>query len=128
MNTNLQAGSHYIYDFGEDFSLSGIVLYNDGVTAIVRVTLGNFECEHFAMSYSEVQQFFPDFTDSAVSNHTKYFCLDVETEEFLLVHDIYTDVLMRYYLDDNGIWHSTYAVPEEFQDEREQRKARYENN
>ena len=131
MNENLKVGNHYSHDFGEDISLNGVVLYNDGVSSILRVTSGNYECEHFALNYAEVQQYFPAFIDPEIDNRfgrTYYFCLDVETEEFLLFHEFDSEIILRNDYDNYGMCVSTPAVPEEFWAERANRKIQMKVN
>ena len=85
-------------------SIRGHVLFNDGVTAILRVTNRYEECFFEILYYNEVRRFFPEFKDPDAHSQNEYLCLDVETESNLFERDPETDAIGTYHLDEDEQW------------------------
>ena len=107
-DSSLDVGSDYVYHIGDDVlysvSIRGHVLFNDGVTAILRVTNRYEECFFEILYYNEVRRFFPEFKDPDAHSQNEYLCLDVETESHLFERDPETDAIGTYHLDEHEQW------------------------
>ena len=91
MEEKLKIGTRYKYEVGneeESYFVFGDVIYNDGVTTILRVTSMYLECEYLTLNYDEVRKYFQDFTDPEHTDRTCYLCLDVAGERISYYHDI----------------------------------------
>ena len=114
-DSSLDVGNDYVYRIGDDdfssVAIRGRVLFNDGVTAILKVTNRYEECFFEILYYNEVRRFFPEFKDP--DDHSQdeylcfpdeYLCLDVETESHLFERDPETDAIGTYHLDEDEQW------------------------
>ena len=72
------------------FPIWGNEVFNDGSTAILKVTNMYAECEHLTLTYDEVVNCFPDYSDAEHTSRTSYLCLDVSTKKISHYHDIDT--------------------------------------
>ena len=79
-------GDYFDYDFGdEDFSfpVETAVIHIDGETAILKVIGMSAECEHLTLTYDDVVEFFPDFTDPELNMYSRYLFLDTDTLDLI---------------------------------------------
>lgn len=93
MEKELNIGCEYTYVFTNEkkeyeFHVSGTIIYNDGLFAIMKVDYLDMDCWGFVSNYSIVKKFFPEFNDSEANDSSKYFCLTADEGDF-------------YYLDPN---------------------------
>ena len=99
-------GNKYHYTVGywgsEEFYVEGNVVFNDGVTAVIKVTDSYEECWFQLLYYNEVKQYIPSFYDAEAEKLTEYLCLDVETEYNLFFRDPDTDAIMLQHYDEEG--------------------------
>lgn len=103
---SLSIGSKYHYIvgelFGEEMFVEGNVVFNDGVTAILKVTKRYGECWFQILHYDEVKRFIPAFYDVETERRSEYLCIDVETEENLFFRDPDTGTIMTHHYDEEG--------------------------
>ena len=107
IGNDLSIGSKYRYSFGKDFLgeeiyIEGNVVFNDGVTAIIRVTFMYEECWFHILYYHEVKQYIPSFSDPEAKRLTEYLCIDVETEDNIFFRDPDTDTIMLHHYNEDG--------------------------
>ena len=118
----LSVGQYYryiLYVIDEEVYVEGIVVSNDGVSAIIKVTDRYAECFFEILHYNEVRTFFPDFQDDKADGRTEYFCLDVETELNLFSRDPDSDTIMMLQFDEgNNDYSYVPADPFEFRARR----------
>lgn len=118
---SLSIGSKYHYIvgelFGEETFVEGNVVFNDGVTAILKVTKRYGECWFQILHYDEVIRFIPAFYDAEADRHTEYLCIDVETEENPFFRDPDTDTIMTHHYDEEGN-HTLIPADDSFHMER----------
>lgn len=109
MKDELKEGNVYTYntytvDDYKKFTLRGVIVYNDGETAVIRksyeengidiedILEREIEFRNFInldwLSYDELQSLNPDFCDPEANDSTKYFCIDVETKTLLSFEDL----------------------------------------
>lgn len=117
-DASLEVGHDYVYFLTEEICMRGHVLYNDGVTAILKVVNRYEECWFHILYYPEIKQFFPTFVDSEANRLSEYFCLDIETEDLLFFKDPDDDIIKTWREDDNGEWKLCKADPFKFRFER----------
>lgn len=101
----LSVGQYYrykLYVINEEVYVEGVVVSNDGVSAIIKVTDRYAECFFEILHYNEVQTFFPDFQDDKADRRTEYLCLDVETELNLFSRDPNSNTIMMLQFDDEN--------------------------
>ena len=127
---SLSIGQKYHYTVGEimdqEIYIEGNVVFNDGVTAILKVTYRFHECWFEILYYDEVRHFIPLFIDAEAQRQTEYMCLDVETECNLFYRDPDTDVIMLQHYDEEGNLSFIPADASEFRMERIKKKLIYE--
>lgn len=130
LKDNLSIGNKYHYTVGEmcgeELYVEGTVVFNDGVTAILKVTYRYGECWFEILYYNEVRRFIPLFLDTEAQRQTEYICLDVETECNLFYRDPDTGVIMLQHYDDEGNLSFIPADVYEFRMERIKKKLIYE--
>ena len=90
MNENLKVGSIYEYHILDesgvyDFTICGNIVYNDGVFAILKVTVRDYECDNLVVSYSEIKEHFTEFNDTDANDQSEYVCINVDTETLVPV-------------------------------------------
>ena len=121
LENKLSVGAFYHYSaafWGEDIYVEGIVVYNDGATAVIRVTDRYEECEFDVLYYKEIKQILPFFNDPEAKNLTEYLCMDVETEVCLFSRDPDDSTIMYRTIDEDGIRN---LVPADFKKVRIER-------
>ena len=121
IENKLSVGAFYHYSaafWGEDIYVEGIVVYNDGATAVIRVTDRYEECEFDVLYYKEVKQILPFFIDPEAKRLTEYLCMDVETEVCLFSRNPDDSTIMYRTLDEDGIRN---LVPADFKKVRIER-------
>lgn len=122
----LSAGQEYVYHIDDEITISGTVVFNDGVTAIIKVTdrygEGYFEITY----YKELRQVFPFFHDAEAKPLTEYLCLDVETETNLFYRDLDEGTLMKQCYDEDGNSTPQPLDSFSFRNERLKKKLIYE--
>jgi len=103
---SLSIGSKYHYTVtywgDEELYIEGIVIYNDGVTAVIKTGDLLGECWFQILYYHEVRQYIPSFRDTEAQRNTKYLCIDVETEDNPFFRDPDTDTIMLHHYDEDG--------------------------
>lgn len=103
---SLSLGNRYHYTVAywesEELYVEGDIVFNDGVTAIIKVTNRYGECWFQILYYNEVKRFVPTFYDAEAERLTEYLCIDVETEENLFFRDPDTDTIMLQQYDEEG--------------------------
>ena len=97
----LSVGKIYRHYIDKEIYVEGIVLLNDGATAVIRVTDRYEECFFDILFYKEVRRFIPFFYDPEANRLTEYLCLDVETESNLFFRDPDDDTIMHWITDEN---------------------------
>lgn len=117
-NQGLEVGCDYLYYFDEEVCMRGHVLYNDGVTAILKVVNRYEECCFHVFHYDEIKQFYFAFIDPETTRLSEYFCLDVETENLLFFRDPDDDVIKNWREEKNGEWKLCEVDPVAFRIER----------
>ena len=103
-DASLEVGCDYVYHLTEEICMRGHVLFNDGVTAILKITNRYEECWFHVLYYQEIKEFFPAFVDLEATRLSEYLCLDVETEDLIFFRDPDDDVIKSWKEDDNGEW------------------------
>ena len=79
MEEMVKIGDHYdFYGFGEDFLIECVVTYINGEVAILKATSMYMECEDQTMTYEDVVEVDPDFSDPEHNMYSRYLVLDVE--------------------------------------------------
>ena len=115
---DLSIGKKYHYVAGEmcgeELYVEGEVVFNDGVTAVIKVTDRYPECYFEILYYHEVKRFVPSFYDSEAERLTEYLCIDVETECNLFFRDPDTGDIMHHHFDEDGNHSLIPAEPFEF--------------
>lgn len=105
-DNSLSIGNKYHFTVGElcgeELYIEGDVVFNDGVTAILRVTFMYEECWFQTLYYHEVKLFIPTFYDAEAERLTEYLCIDVETEENLFFRDPDTGKIMLHQYDEEN--------------------------
>ena len=106
MEGNIEVGSIFTYGTYSfdlfDCSLRGVVVYNDGETAVLRLIKEEHDIEILLespnrpvdvdfFSYDELHDMNPDFNDPEANENTKYFLIDVETRELINWYDLYDE-------------------------------------
>lgn len=127
-NEGLEVGSDYVYYFDEEVCMRGHVLYNDGVTAILKVVNRYEECCFHVFKYDVIKEFYPAFIDSEATYSSEYFFIDIESENLLLFRDPDDDIIKSWKEDDNGKWIQREVDPVAFRMERIKKKFLYEFN
>ena len=106
LENSLSIGNNYHFTvgelFGEELYIEGDVIFNDGVTAILRVTHRYGECWFQILYYHEVKQYIPSFTDPEAKRLTEYLCIDVEEECNIFFRDPDTDTIMLHQYDEEN--------------------------
>lgn len=122
LDNSLAIGDKYHYTVGywgsQELYVEGKVVFNDGVTAVIKVTDSYDECWVQLLYYFEVQQYIPSFYDAEAEKLTEYLCLDVETEYNLFFRDPETDAIMLQHYDEEGNFSLIPADVSEFHKER----------
>lgn len=124
----LEVGCDYVYYLNEEVCMRGQILYNDGVTAILKVVNRYEECCFHVFDYDEIKQFFPAFVDPEAARLSEYFFIDIESEDILLFRDPDDDVIKTWREDANGEWKLCKVDPVAFRIERMKKKFLYEFN
>lgn len=124
MEDKFKIGNKYTYHLDDEFDITGVVKYNDGISAILRVTNMYMECQFETLSYDEVRDYFPTFEDTDVRPWTAYLCLDIDTEYNLFFNHPHASYITR-----AGEWYDEYRIPdfyspEDFQKDRNEKMAR----
>ena len=119
-------GQKYVYHIDDEITISGTVVFNDGVTAIIKVTDRYGEGYFEIIYYKELRQIFPFFHDTEVQPLTEYLCLDVETEYNLFYRDPDGGTLMKQCYDEDGNFNPIPLDSSIFRKERLKKKLIYE--
>lgn len=114
----LSIGMFYRYYVNDEIYVEGLVVSNDGVTAIIKVTDRYGEGFFEILYYKEVRKYFPSFRDEKAENLTEYLCLDIETESNLFFRDPDSDTIMLQVYNDNNECSLIPAEPFKFRMER----------
>lgn len=101
-DASLEIGVDYVCYLSEEICMRGHVLYNDGVTAILKIVDRYEECCFHVLDYHEVKQFLPAFTDPEATQLSEYFCIDIDTEELLFFMDPDDGIIKSWQKDENG--------------------------
>ena len=94
MEKLLTIGTEYTYYLIDDIYVKGVVLFNDGISAILKVTDRFLEGYFEILRYNEVKRFFPMFIDADAKKQSEYLCLDVERRENYFERDPKTNIIM----------------------------------
>ena len=127
-NEGLEVGCDYVYYLNEEVCMRGHVLFNDGVTAILKVVNRYEECCFYVFDYDEIKQFYPAFVDPEAARLSEYFFIDIESEDILLFKDPDDDVIKNWREDANSEWKLCEVDPVEFRLERIKKEFLYEFN
>ncbi len=122
----LSVGQKYIYHLDSEITVSGSVVFNDGVTAIIKVNDRYSEGYFEIIYYKELRQIFSFFYDAEAQPLTEYLCLDIESESNLFYRDPDEGTLMKQCYDDNGNFNPVPLDPFSFRMERLKKKLIYE--
>ena len=122
----LSVGQKYVYHIDDEITISGTVVFNDGVTAIIKVTDRYGEGYFEIIYYKELRQIFPFFHDAEAQSLTEYLCLDVETEYNLFYRDPDGGTLMKQCYDEDGSFNPIPLDSSIFRKERLKKKLIYE--
>ncbi len=114
----LSVGQKYMYYVTDEITVSGTVVFNDGVTAIIKVTDRYFEAYFDILYYHEVKRYVPSFYDSEAERLTEYLCIDVETKDNPFFRDPDTGDIMHHHFDEEGKHSLIPAEPFEFRANR----------
>ena len=83
----LSVGQQYVYDLDDEIYVAGTVMFNDGITAIMKVTDRYAEAVFTTLHYEEVKSYFPSFEDIEATKKSEYVCIDIETEDSIFWRD-----------------------------------------
>ena len=122
----LSVGQKYVYHIDDEITISGTVVFNDGVTAIIKVTDRYGEGYFEIIYYKELRQIFPFFHDAEAQSLTEYLCLDVETESNLFYRDPDGVTLKKPCYDEDGNFNPIPLDSSIFRKERLKKKLIYE--
>lgn len=122
----LSVGQRYVYHIDYEITISGTVVFNDGVTAIIKVSDRYSEGYFEIIYYKEIKQIFPFFYDADAQQLTEYLCLNVETESNLFYRDPDNDTLMKQCYDEDGNYNPIPLDHFRFRKERLKKKLIYE--
>lgn len=127
-DASLEVGGDYVCYMSKEICMRGHVLYNDGVTAILKIVDRYEECCFHVLDYYEVRQFFPAFTDPEATQLSEYYCIDINTKELLFFIDPDDDIIKRWQEDENGERKLCIVDPIAFRMERIKKRFLYEFN
>lgn len=106
LESSLSIGNRYHYTVAywgsEELYIEGNVVFNDGVTAIIKVIDSYEECWCEVLYYNEVKQYIPSFFDPEAKRLTEYLCIDVEEQCNIFFRDPDTDKIMLHHYDEEG--------------------------
>ena len=122
-DASLEVGHDYVYYQTEEICMRGHVLYNDGVTAILKVVNRYGECCFHVFKYDVIKQFYPAFYDPEATYSSEYFFIDIESEAVLLFRDPDDDVIKTWREDEHGEWYQCEVDPITFRMERTSKKS-----
>ena len=119
---SLELGSDYVYFVSGLIYYRCHVLFNDGMSAILRITNRYFECFQDILFYQEVKRYFPDFEDPDATERSEYVCLDIETEQSYFCRYEDDDDIQCYLEEEEGELAPYSVDPADFREWRESTK------
>lgn len=126
MEEDFKIGSEYTCYVIWEAYVRGIVIYNDGVTAIIRVTYRYEEGQFVVLDYKELREYFPSFIDPESNSKTEYLCMEIETAKPIFYRDPSNDIIRVSLLDDDNVIRTRIMSPMEFNLNRLRKKLAYE--
>lgn len=84
--------------------IEGLVIYNDGTTAIIKVKNMDSELNHYILDYDEVCERFKNFAAIEKKQYDlqEYFCIDIMNEESRFFREWTTWQICEAKFDENG--------------------------
>ena len=119
---SLNVGCDYVYFVSGEIYYRCHVLFNDGVSAILRITNRYFECFQDILFYQEVKRYFPDFEDPEATDRSEYVCLDIETGQSYFCRFEYEDDIYCYLEEEDGELAPYLIDPADFREWRKSSK------
>ena len=120
---SLNVGCDYVYFVSGEIYYRCHVLFNDGVSAILRITNRYYECFQDILFYQEVKRYFLDFEDPEATDRSEYVCLDIETGQSYFCRFEYEDDIYCYLEEEDGELAPYLIDPADFREWRESSKA-----
>lgn len=126
MDDDLQIGILYRHYVTDEIFVEGNVIYNDGVTAIIKVTDRYMEGYSEVLRYNEVRDYIPEFQDPESKRLSEYLCLDVESGWNLFQRDLDDNSVKVLVEEENGDITPTTMKPYMFRMLRSKKYLEYE--
>lgn len=126
LSNSFDIGSKYVYEIEDIAYIEGTVIYNDGVTAIIKVTDRYMEGFFYVLRYNELKHFFPSFIDNDAERNSEYLCMDIENDECLFERNPDSGTIMYHEFDDKNAPTTYPATPKKVFKDRALKKLVYE--